>query len=125
MDSEDLGDGHHSIFPYTEDAISPLKSATYTLNPHSQHILERHKMRTKILQKHAELIKAIKNQKEQERQRQAEEKSQLNILGAIQSKVIDEAREKVGSVMISRNRTQRCQTLFSGNQTQRANYSRE
>jgi hypothetical protein len=32
-------------------------------------------MRTKILQKHAELIKAIKNQKEQERQRQAEEKS--------------------------------------------------
>jgi hypothetical protein len=65
-------------------------------------------MRTKILQKHAELIKAIKNQKEQERQRQAEEKSQLNIIGAIQSKVIDEAREKVGSVMISRNRTQRC-----------------
>jgi hypothetical protein len=54
------------------------------------------------------LIKVIKNQKEQERQRQAEEKSQLNIIGAIQSKVIDEAREKVGSVMISRNRTQRC-----------------
>jgi hypothetical protein len=75
LDSEDLGNVNHSIYPWQEDGISPLKFVTYSLNPHSQHILERHKMRTKILLKHAELIKAIKNQKEQERQRQAEEKS--------------------------------------------------